>query len=279
MAGAALDPERLDVLRALADPTRNALYRELHDSAGTLTTQELATRVGLHPNTVRGHLDQLCAVGLVRADTSGHGGRGRPRHRFAALPLQEPPAPTASRSRTPPPSDRPSSIGGPSSAAPLASTTDPGPAAGETTADLARCLVEVAEEARVPTEVIRRVGHRVGRARLSPPSPRTAAQALELVLEHEARDGYGPRLEVRAPGRWQLTFASCPFRDLATDFPEVVCSLHAGSLDGLCAATGRVVLESFTPLQGGQGCSAVLTEDSGDGSGDRRYHPIPTKED
>lgn len=270
MARAALDPDRLDVLRALADPTRNALYRELQHAADPLTTQELASRVGLHPNTVRGHLDQLGAAGLVRADTTGHGGRGRPRHRFSALPLAAPAPPALSPPAKPEAPGRSSVPTGPVAGSP----------SGEIAAVLARSLVQVAQEAGVASDVIRGVGRGAGQARGSrsdPPS--TTEEALGLVVELEDGGGYGPRLDPLAPGRWRLAFTTCPFRDLADDSPDVVCSLHAGSLEGTCAATGRLVVEAFTPLRGGKDCHAVLAEDARDARDDRRYHAPSTKED
>jgi predicted ArsR family transcriptional regulator len=79
-----------EVLRALADPTRHALFRELEHAPQPLTTVDLAERAGLHPNTVRAHLDHLCEVGLVHADVARTGGRGRPRHRFSVRRSQHP---------------------------------------------------------------------------------------------------------------------------------------------------------------------------------------------
>jgi predicted ArsR family transcriptional regulator len=86
----------LETMKVLADDTRHALFVALRDSASPLTTRELADLVGLHPNTVRPHLDRLRQVGLVEADTSGHGQVGRPRHVFrVAGPADPDPASTS----------------------------------------------------------------------------------------------------------------------------------------------------------------------------------------
>jgi predicted ArsR family transcriptional regulator len=234
MAGAAIDPDRLDVLRALADPTRNALYRELQRAPEPLTTPELAARVALHPNTVRAHLEQLRAAGLVRSDTTGDGGRGRPRHRFSAAPVGRP--------------------------SPRAPARSPAGGEGPPAVELARALVEVAEVAGVDAELIRSVGRRSGRERTSPAPSSTVGEAVRRIVEVEAASGYGPVVDELPPGRWRLTFSSCPYRELADEAPEVVCSLHAGSIEGMCAATARVELESFTTARRGEDCHAVLCE-------------------
>ncbi|MGZ8765438.1 MAG: helix-turn-helix domain-containing protein, partial [Acidimicrobiia bacterium] len=49
----------LEVLKALGDETRYAMYRELASSTSPLSAQELADALGLHANTVRLHLERL----------------------------------------------------------------------------------------------------------------------------------------------------------------------------------------------------------------------------
>ncbi len=71
-----------ETMKVLADDTRHALFVALRDAGQPLTTRELSDLVGLHPNTVRPHLDKLRQVGLVESETHGHGRVGRPQHRF-----------------------------------------------------------------------------------------------------------------------------------------------------------------------------------------------------
>jgi predicted ArsR family transcriptional regulator len=245
MAGRSIDAAPLDVLRALADPTRNALYRTLAEAAGPLTTGQLADHVGLHPNTVRAHLDQLVTAGLVRADTVAHGGRGRPRHRFAVADRAAP--------RTVHPLGMPD---GPR----------PGPGAGgdPATDELARALVEVARMAGVDPQAVRRVGQRSGRDRVRGPAASSGDQAvtesLELVSGHEERCGFDPAVESLGDGRWRLSFNSCPYRRRPDEDDGVLCSLHHGTVEGLCAGTGHLDVEDFTPTTDAHGCHAVLAD-------------------
>ena len=119
---------RLQVLKALADNTRHAIYVELARSPHPLGTAEIAERLGLHPNTVRPHLDRLREVGLLDVSAEPRaGGVGRPQHRFSlragapALGLEPPALPTLASmlvrladltGATGPPAGRPAPSGG-----------------------------------------------------------------------------------------------------------------------------------------------------------------------
>lgn len=64
--------------RALADPSRVKILETIRRDASPRDATELADIVGLHPNTVRSHLRQLEAAGLVRARRDAQGKPGRP---------------------------------------------------------------------------------------------------------------------------------------------------------------------------------------------------------
>ena len=74
---------RLDVLKALGDNTRYAIYLELARSPVPLATADVAEALGLHPNTVRPHLERMREVGLL--DVAHRGALGR---RPAPAPLR-----------------------------------------------------------------------------------------------------------------------------------------------------------------------------------------------
>ena len=56
---------RLELLKALGDNTRYAIYLELARSSSPLATAQIAESLGLHPNTVRPHLERMRDVGLL----------------------------------------------------------------------------------------------------------------------------------------------------------------------------------------------------------------------
>jgi DNA-binding MarR family transcriptional regulator len=75
----------------LAQPTRTRLYALLRGRQKPAATAELAQALGLHPNGVRAHLEQMQAVGLVVRSRTRQA-RGRPRDTWTATPATEPAA-------------------------------------------------------------------------------------------------------------------------------------------------------------------------------------------
>lgn len=71
--------------RALGDPTRARLVERLRRSERPLDASELAGELGLHPNTVRAHLEVLEDVGLVHSEPEHRERPGRPRRLFVAV--------------------------------------------------------------------------------------------------------------------------------------------------------------------------------------------------
>src|ERR671932_286018 len=74
---------RLAVLKALGDNTRYAIYLELARSQSPRSTSEIADTLGLHPNTVRPHLERMREVGLLEVEIDNRGSVGRPQHRYS----------------------------------------------------------------------------------------------------------------------------------------------------------------------------------------------------
>jgi ATP-binding protein involved in chromosome partitioning len=69
---------RLDLLKALGDNTRYAIYLEIARSPVPLTTTMVSDALDLHPNTVRPHLERMRDVGLLQVETESRGDVGRP---------------------------------------------------------------------------------------------------------------------------------------------------------------------------------------------------------
>lgn len=73
------------VHRALAEPTRATLYELLKASSRPLDASELALGLGVHPNTVRSHLQVLEDARLVLSLLEKRVRPGRPRRLFEAV--------------------------------------------------------------------------------------------------------------------------------------------------------------------------------------------------
>lgn len=69
--------------RALGDPTRHRIFRHLADADHPVGIAELTEQIGVHHNSVRQHLAQLVAAGLVIEVTAGPDGPGRPRLQYS----------------------------------------------------------------------------------------------------------------------------------------------------------------------------------------------------
>ena len=220
---AELDPgtTRLAVLKALGDNTRYAIYLELARSQSPRSTADIADTLGLHPNTVRPHLERMREVGLLEVDIDNRGSVGRPQHRYhltAAAP----------------------SLGLEPPAFPL----------------LARLLARVAASAGVAPDEAAGAATDQGRvlAASRPPRP-GCVEALSAAL---AELGFDPA--VADDGDLvTIAFTHCPYRELAEAHPEIVCHLHRGLIEGFVEEIGGASVERFGTLADRDPCQVELS--------------------
>ncbi len=213
--------QRLDVLKALGDNTRYAIYLELARSPFPLATSEISESLGLHPNTVRPHLERMRDVGLLDVETDTRGQVGRPQHRYS-IAAEAP------------------SLGLEKSAFRL----------------LARMLAGVAAKAGIDADDVADVGRAQGRADAElQQSGRGCAAALMAEL---ADLGFDPAA-VGDGNTTTIAFTHCPFQELAEVFPELVCHLHRGIVEGFVGAKGGAEVTAFATLADRDPCRVELT--------------------
>lgn len=214
-AGETIDTPRY---RALGSASRVALLRLVRSADEGMTGAEVVARTGLHPSTVRVHLERLVEAGLlVKARTAGGGVPGRPAWRYRAAAPE--PAPAPYRMLAAALLDHLATTGGGTTAAVeagqawgrrLATTTDRAVGPVEATVDV---LDELGFDPR-------RSDHRDGA---------------------EGADGAGGQVEVH--------LHTCPFLELVGQHPDVMCALHAGLVRGVLRASGApeadVTMEPF----------------------------------
>lgn len=82
------------------DTSRDNILRILVESDAALSIDEISTSTGLHPNTIRTHLEVLRAAGKVDRTQETGGGRGRPKWLYSAVPADDPYARLASQLAT-----------------------------------------------------------------------------------------------------------------------------------------------------------------------------------
>jgi predicted ArsR family transcriptional regulator len=212
----------LAVHKTLGDDTRFALYRELNLATTPLSATELADRLGLHPNTVRPHLERMREVGLVEVEPVHRGTVGRPQHRYAVAAGApglgvDPPAHTL----------------------------------------LAGLLGTLAEQLGADPDDAADVGRAWGTQAAGKTRSRSCLAALGAELD---RLGFNPVEEdIGTDGRaTKVSFLRCPFRELAEAYPELVCNLHRGLVEGIVAGVGEGTVEGFNTLYDRDPCNVTV---------------------
>ena len=214
---------RLDLLKTLGDNTRYAIYLELARSPRPLTTTDIADTLGLHPNTVRPHLERMRDLGLLVSSAAATGSVGRPHHRWGLAP------------------DAPS-LGLEPPTFPL----------------LARMLVRLAAAAGADSVEAAEIGREQGRADAGQAGP---GDCVELLVAELATLGFDPATaveEVEEGRAATVAFTHCPFRDLAEAHPEIVCHLHRGLVEGFVGEVGGGEVVAFGTLVDRRPCQVEL---------------------
>lgn len=193
------DDDAAQDLPALGE-SRGRVLVALRSAGRPLSVGEIAERVGLHPNTVRFHLDALAARRLVRGQVESRATAGRPRTLYEAAP----------------------------------ESAQVGARQYALLADLlAESLVRSAPDAAT---LARAAGEQWGRSLAgSYPSPGSSQEGSRRLLDSLEAMGCEP---VSAPDGRAIVMHNCPFKDVADRHPDVVCSLHLGILRSVAAALG-----------------------------------------
>jgi predicted ArsR family transcriptional regulator len=195
--------DREDRHRALSSRTRTRLLELLRASGEGRDARTLAGELGLHVNTVRSHLAILERADLVASEPEERQVRGRPRILYRAV-------------------------------------ADDDAGTGDEYRFLATVLASsLATETAEPARVAQQVGERWGQHLVERPQPgrrRGPADAVDRALVVLDELGFAPRLDAEDGARIELH--RCPFRELATEHPDVVCGIHLGILRGALAEAG-----------------------------------------
>lgn len=220
---------RLDVLRLL------------QAAEAPLSIVQIADELGVHPNTVRFHLDTLVEEGRVEHTEPDHKGRGRPALMFQAI--------------------RQMDRGGTRHFRLLAEILTIGLAADQDPGGKALAA-----------------GRAWGRRLRSPDHTDDAlngADTTDQLVDMLDELGFAPeRLESDIAGQEKLGLRHCPFLELAEEATDVVCPIHLGLMQGaLEAIDASVRVERLDPFAQPDLCVAhlksvtLLQADAAEGSG------------
>lgn len=216
-----------DVQAALSSPIRRKLLRTLRGAASPCDAHQLADEVGLHFTTVRFHLQVLLRAGLVVRRSTPSQGAGRPRMAYAAA-LQV---------------DDPKDVG-----------------YQELARRLAEHLADDSEErARRAEEV--GLAWAADLASAATSTGQTLDEAAQHVTALFHAMGFEPELAALGAAR-EIAVHACPFRSLAREHPEVMCSVHRGLLRGTLGRLGADVHSELHPFVEPELCIAQLSPPS-----------------
>ncbi len=182
----------------LALPLRAELFHVLAELRRPATTQQLAARVGRHPNTVRVQLGRLAAAGLVERRVLRQP-RGRPRDEWTVAPGAAP--------------------GG-----------RPPEAYGQLSRWLARAM-----KSRGDLPAIEATGREIGAELVADGDGRPLPESLHDAL---AALGFAPSAEQRRHGRLRFVLRNCPYREAVPQNPPAICTLHRGITRGMLDRLG-----------------------------------------
>jgi predicted ArsR family transcriptional regulator len=243
-----VDQERFErgvaALHVLHDPVRRALYRYVSAQPHEVSREEAARAVGVQRGLAAFHLDKLVDAGLLEVSAvrrvSGRSGpgAGRPARLYRRTAVQH-------------------EVSVPPRSYALA----------------AELLAEAAEEAGVDLAVqatARRLGARLGAparaAAAGRVDERTAAPAMvpSGVVDVLVQRGYEPYRDGTA-----VRLGNCPFRDVATQFPAVVCGMNLALLEGLVDGAGAAGVRAVMDPRPGQCCVALVAAEP---DGPRPHH-------
>jgi predicted ArsR family transcriptional regulator len=192
MAGIDLPPLDGDD-ELLAQPTRRRLFRLLARVGGSASTDELARRLGMHPNGIRTHLQRMRDAGLV-VHRRVVRPRGRPRDEWAIAAGARP--------------------GG-----------EPPDGHGALALWLARAIPATPARLREVERAGREIGRDLAAGATGPPE--------RAIVDLLAALGFQPEVDASSPDRLTCRLLNCPYRDSVHQNPDVVCTLHRGLTRGL----------------------------------------------
>jgi predicted ArsR family transcriptional regulator len=209
------ETKALEIHKALADDTRFRLYRYVGLAGRPVSVREMSRRLSLHPNTLRPHLRRLEEAGLVSREVRKTAAVGRPQTLYM---VREAEAEEGRDYR-------------------LLAEMLCGMLRGKRALEQAQALAR-----QWGAYLVAQGGPKPG-VRLP------ARRNLAILQEAMARAGFEPRFRREAGEGIEVTLRHCPFRELADDYRELVCTLHQGLVEGMLAGLKPpIALKEFKPF-------------------------------
>ncbi|MCX6373462.1 MAG: helix-turn-helix domain-containing protein [Actinobacteria bacterium] len=208
------------------DPTRRGVYRHLRGVSEPLTASEVAEVFGVHRTVARAHLEKLTQLGLVESGTRRRAGGGRPAKTYGLtgerLEIMLPPRRYERLSRL---------------VLRLIDTTVEPAVAAAAAFDLGRAFgAETAAEI-AGDDVTSPV-------RLSP-------HAVAAWMDDA---GYSVTLDDGAKGVLAVDIRNCVYRELADEYPYIVCPFDRGTVCGMLGVKPSAHTQTHSMSAGDEYC-------------------------
>jgi predicted ArsR family transcriptional regulator len=208
------------------DPTRRGIYRHLRDASEPLSASEVADVFGVHRTVARAHLEKLAELALVEYGTRRRSGGGRPAktYELAAerLEVMLPPRRYERLSRL--------------LLRLVDRTVEPGLAA-DAAFDLGRAFgAETASE--------------IAGDDVQPP----VKLAPHAVVAWMDAAGYSVTLDDGAKGVVVVEVRNCVYRELAEEFPDIVCPFDRGTVCGMLGVEPSAHTQTHSMSAGDDHC-------------------------
>jgi predicted ArsR family transcriptional regulator len=188
------------------DPTRRAIYGHLRLATAPLTASEVADTFGLHRTVARAHLEKLGEVDLLVTGTRRRAGGGRPAKTYALsgerLEIMLPPRRYERLSR-----------------------------------QLLR-LIDASLEREQAADAAFELGRAFGEETASAiagnaDNGHTASLDPQAVAAWMDEAGYGVTVSEDAAGPVVFEVRNCVYKELAEEFPDIVCPFDRGTVCGM----------------------------------------------
>jgi len=176
--------------------SRAAVLELLREAEGPRNLAELSEATGLHPNTLREHLEALVARGVARRFRSAPSGRGRPAWLYEAT------------------------------------SAEPGSSGSEYAGLAATLAAHIHRTSDTPRDDAVAAGTSWGRElarRAGAPEASSAVDVRRKVVRLLDDNGFSPEADDRAT---TARLTRCPLLETAKEFPDVVCGVHLGIVQG-----------------------------------------------
>ena len=203
--------------------SRRRLLQVLGSEGHPMDAASLAASVGMHVTTLRFHLDVLEDAGLVRRHAERSGRPGRPRQLYSAVTARD----DGNRQ--------------------LAEVLT-----GALVADSETGVVRAEQAGRRWAESL----HVASPVDVAPMSFEDATDQVGQLFEQL---GFAPEIVTEADRR-RIELHACPFRELASSAPQIVCTMHLGLLRGALSHLGVEQAEQATlsPFVAPELCVAAI---------------------